>query len=148
MFSIALAALLLQVTVMPSQHTASGNFDVSVKPNSTVTGPVGVLSLDKTYHGDLEATATGQMLGTGDTSGKGAASYVALEQVTGTLAGKTGGFVLQHSGWMTPGKQVMTVTIAPGSGTGELSGINGTLDIVIEGGKHDYVLHYSLSGRD
>ncbi|NYT40103.1 DUF3224 domain-containing protein [Sphingomonas sp. R-74633] len=122
---------------------AKGSFDVSVKPNASVEGPVGVLALTKTYHGDLEATATGQMLGYGDPGG-GNAAYVALEQVTGMLAGRKGSFALQHNGSMSGGKPEMNVVIAPGSGTDELKGIAGRLEILIEGGKHNYVLHYTL----
>ncbi|WP_083808415.1 DUF3224 domain-containing protein [Granulicella tundricola] len=38
----------------------------------------------------------------------------------------------------------MTVTVVPGSGTGELVGLSGTMKIVIEGGKHSYVFDYLL----
>ncbi len=127
----------------PDMQEAKGSFDVSAKPNAGIEGPVGVLALTKVYHGDLEASATGQMLGSGDPAG-GTASYVALEQVTGTLDGRKGSFTLQHIGSMGYGKQDMNAVIAPGSGTGDLKGIGGRLEIIIEGGKHRYVLHYTL----
>lgn len=124
-------------------HRATGTFDVKTVPNTAVTGDIGLLAITKTYHGDLDGTGTGQMLGAGEPS-SGTAAYVALEQVTGALAGRKGGFSLQHSGWMNAGNQVLTVTIAPGSGTGELKGIAGDCEIVIIGGVHHYTLHYSL----
>ena len=141
-----LAASLL-VTQPSPPRTAIGMFDVAVTPNPTVSGQVGLLALGKTYHGDFEGSGAGQMLGAGD-PGAGTASYVALEQVTGTLAGRHGAFMLQHSGSMHDGRQVMNVRIAPGSGTGELLGISGTMEIVIEGGVHRYTLRYQLGSSE
>lgn len=132
------AAAPAQAAITDMQE-GKGSFDVTAKPNAGIAGPVGVLTLTKTYHGDLEASATGQMLGFGDPAG-GAAAYMAIEQVTGTLAGHKGSFALRHSGSMADGKQEMSVTIAPGSGTGDLKGISGRLDIIVEAG----VLHYTL----
>ena len=138
--------LLLASAQQPAPSTpaiASGTFDVTVAPQAGAEGPIGVLALAKTYQGDLSAKADGRMLGGGAPDG-GTASYVALEQVTGTLRGRKGSFMLQHSGWMHAGKQVMTVAIAPGSGTGGLAGIGGTMTITIEGKMHRYQLRYTL----
>ena len=55
------------------------------------------MSLDKRFHGELEATSRGEMLSAG-TSVKGSAGYVAIERVEGTLEGRSGTFVLQHNG--------------------------------------------------
>ena len=102
------------------------------------------MTLDKQYHGDLEGTGQGQML-TAGTNVKGSGAYVAIETVTGTLKGRTGTFVLQHSGTMTQNKPQLTITIVPDSGTGQLAGISGKMTIIIAGdGKHSYDLEYAL----
>jgi len=101
------------------------------------------MSLDKQYSGDLDATARGEMLSY--MSGvKGSAGYVAMERVTGTLAGRSGSFVLQHSATMNRGVPQLSVTVVPDSGADELTGIAGSLTIVIEGGKHSYEFEYTL----
>ena len=104
---------------------------------------IGRFTIDKQYHGDLEATARGQMLSSGNPQ-SGSAGYVAIEVVSGKLNGKEGSFALQHSGTMHQGSQSLVVSVVPGSGTGALAGISGTLEIIIEGKKHSYVLTYSL----
>ena len=128
---------------------ARGSFEVkatpqvdedSDKPEST---GLGRLTLDKQFHGDLEATSKGQML-SAMTDVKGSAGYVAIERVIGKLNGREGSFILQHSATMHAGAQSMSITIVPGSGTGALTGISGALEIIIEGKKHSYVLKYSI----
>jgi len=101
--------------------------------------------LDKTYQGDLQASAHGQMLSALTTT-SGSAGYVAIEHVTGTLHGRSGSFVLQHSGLMQRGARQLVVTVVPDSGTGALSGLAGSLDIRISEGRHFYVLDYTLPG--
>ena len=72
----------------------------------------------------------------------GSAGYVAIEHFTGSVDGKSGSFVLQHSGVMNKGDGQLTVVIVPDSGTGELAGISGTMQIDNDEGKHSYVLDY------
>ena len=126
---------------------ASGTFEVKVLPQPAeekVGDPtVGRLSIDKTFHGDLEATSKGQMLAVG-TDVKGSAGYVAMERVAGTLHGHAGTFALQHSGTMTRGTPQLSVTVVPDSGTGELVGLAGTMEIKIADGKHMYDFQYTL----
>ena len=125
---------------------AKGTFDVKVAPvaeDKADGSTLGRYSLDKQYHGDLEATSKGEML-TAGTDVKGSAGYVAMERVTGTLAGRKGSFVLQHTGTMNRGTPTLTVSVVPDSGTDELAGLTGTLTIVIADGKHAYSLEYSL----
>ena len=78
------------------------------------------------------------------TSVKGSAGYVAIERVTGTLNGKNGSFVLQHYATMTRGAPQLTITVVPDSGTGELEGLSGKMNIRIENGKHFYDFEYAL----
>ncbi len=68
------------------------------------------MSIDKQFHGDLEATSKGQML-TGGSIVKGSAGYVAIEKVSGTLNGRSGTFILQHSGTMTRGLPELKITV-------------------------------------
>jgi hypothetical protein len=126
---------------------ASGTFDVTVTPQGTSDkaegSSLGRMSLDKTFHGDLTGTGKGEML-TAMTDTKGSAGYVAIERVTGTLNGRTGSFVLQHTGTMARGSQQLAIVVVPDSGTGQLAGISGTMTIKIEDGKHFYEFDYVL----
>jgi hypothetical protein len=104
------------------------------------------MSIDKQYHGDLEGNAKGEML-TGMTSVKDSGVYVAVERFTGTLGGKRGSFILHHTGIMSRGAQQLAVTVVPDSGTAELAGLSGTLNIIIADGKHLYEFDYSLGSK-
>jgi len=105
---------------------------------------LGRMTLDKQFRGDLEATAKGQMLVAG-TEVKNSAGYVAIERITGTLHGRSGSFVLQHSGIMTRGAPQQTITVVPDSGSGQLAGLSGSMTVVIEGRKHSYIFDYVLT---
>lgn len=126
---------------------AKGSFEVTMKPletyNQAVDAKVGRMSIDKTFKGDLVATSKGEML-SGGSPAEGSAGYVAIERVTGVLAGRSGSFLLQHSGTMTPESQDLTITVVPASGTGELEGIAGAMAIEIEDGRHLYSFDYTL----
>ena len=125
---------------------ASGTFEVRLSPQ--VDGEeggacLGRMLIDKRFGGDLEATSRGQMLAF--RSGvEGSAGYVALEHVEGRLSGRAGGFVLQHSGTMERGAQRLSVTVVPDSGTGELAGLAGRMEIVITKDGHSYNFDYTL----
>src|ERR1035441_9040530 len=101
------------------------------------------MSIDKKFSGDLEATSQGEMLAA-MTAVKGSAGYVAIERVSGTLHGRNGTFVLQHSGTMTRGTPQLSITVVPDSGTGQFDGISGTMTIKIDQGKHSYEFEYTL----
>ena len=126
---------------------ASGEFEVKltpVAPDDKGADPsLGCLGIDKQFHGDLEAISRGRML-TAGTDTKGSAGYVAIERVSGSLQGRTGTFVLQHSGTMTRGEPELSISVVPDSGTDELSGIGGRLTIRVADGKHFYDFDYTL----
>lgn len=125
---------------------AKGTFDVKVTPmasDDAAATAISRLSLDKQYHGDLDATARGQMLGAMSPV-EGSGGYVAIELVSGTLNGRKGTFLLQHIGSMRKNEYRITVTVVPDSGTGELAGLSGTMVIIIEGTKHSYDFAYAL----
>lgn len=124
-------------------HRATGTFEVKLTPRAKGEETPAWLSLDKEYRGGLEGASRGEMLTAGNVA-SGSGGYVAIEKFTGKLGGRSGSFVLQHSGTMNRGSQHLAITVVPDSGTGELSGISGRMDIQIEGGKHSYILEYSL----
>jgi hypothetical protein len=127
---------------------AAGTFVVKINPltayNTSVDAKVARMSIDKQFHGDLEATSQGEMLSAG-TDTKGSAGYVAIERVTGTLSGRRGAFVLQHNATMTRGEPYLNIIVVPDSGTGELVGLSGAMHIVVEKAEHSYDFEYSLS---
>jgi hypothetical protein len=128
----------------PMTHHAHGAFTVNVQPLTPAPAEgLSRYSIDKQIHGDLEATSKGEMFGGGDPK-QGAAGYVAIEVVTGTLNGKHGSFALQHSATMDQNGLKMSVVVVPGSGTGELKGIAGTFTIHIENGQHTYDFEYTV----
>ena len=126
-------------------NRASGAFDVKLTPQAPddKAASVGRMMIDKQFHGDLEGTSKGVMLAM-STSVEGSAGYVALEQVTGTLRGRSGTFALQHSGTMTRGVPQLSITVVPDSGTGQLVGLAGRMTIQIADGKHSYDFEYTL----
>lgn len=127
---------------------ATGPFEVKLQPLQSYDQTEGTtaarMSIDKQFSGDLDATSKGEMLIAG-TATKGSAGYVAIETVTGTLNGRKGTFMLQHSATMNRGTPALSVTVVPDSGTGELAGITGTLNIIIDAGKHSYEFDYELA---
>ena len=144
--AVRAAAVVQQEKIVTTR--ASGTFDVklnSLAAYNTDDAMAARRSIDKQFHGDLEATSKGEMLSAG-TSMKGSAGYVAIERVTGTLRGRSGAFTLQHSGTMTRGAPQLVITVVPDSGTGDLTGLAGTMTIDIADGKHSYVFDYTLAG--
>ena len=127
---------------------ATGTFEVKLTPQTSSEGSqdanLGRMTIDKQFHGSLEGTSKGQML-TAGTAVKGSAGYVAIEQVSGTLDGHNGTFILQHTATMTRGVPQLSITVVPDSGTGELVGLSGKMNIIISDGKHSYDFDYVLA---
>lgn len=128
-------------------HRARGTFDVILTPQPSAEHPgdaaVSVFVLDKRFHGDLDGTSRGRMLSAATTV-PGSAGYVAMERVEGTLHGRRGSFVLQHTGTMARGAPRLVITVVPDSGTDALTGLAGELRIDIADGVHSYELEYTL----
>jgi hypothetical protein len=128
--------------------TIRGTFDVKLEPQPgdprEAAAFLGRLAIDKVFYGTLEATSVGQMI-----AARGArpesAGYVALERVTGTLDGRAGSFILQHSGHSSPAGQSLSVNVVADSGTDELVGLTGSMQIIIESGQHVYEFDYELA---
>ena len=133
---------------------AKGPFDVKLAPQPLALedriegATVARMSLDKQYHGDLDAHSKGEML-SAMTATQGSAGYVAIEKVDGTLGGRKGTFVLQHNATMTRGEPALNIIVVPDSGTGELAGLTGRMEVVIAaGGAHSYRFDWQLPGAD
>jgi hypothetical protein len=122
---------------------ANGTFDVKLNPQPADESGVGRLTIDKQFHGHLEATSKGHMLAY-STDVQGSAGYVAMERVTGSVSGRSGTFVLQHSGTMTRGDALLVLTVVPDSGTDDLRGLTGRMAISIVDKKHFYEFEYTL----
>jgi hypothetical protein len=127
---------------------AAGPFDVRLTPQAPTSAAEAAglsrMTLDKQFHGDLEAESTGEMLAFRDPAGT-SGGYVALETVRGTLGGRHGSFVLQHSSTMTRGEPSQSVTVVPGSGTGALAGLAGRMVIdIAANGAHSYRFDYTF----
>jgi len=131
-------------------HHATGTFEVTVTPEAQASGEGGALptsrmGLLKRFAGGIDGTARGTMLAAGIPKAGNAAAYVAIDQFEGRVDGKAGGFALLHRGTMTKaGGGELTIIVAPDTGTGALSGIEGTLAITVEGGVHRYDFTYTL----
>jgi hypothetical protein len=121
---------------------ARGTFEVQMTPQHD-PGPVGRMTLAKQFAGDIAGTSAGVMIAY-MTETKGSAGYTAIERVEGTLNGKKGSFVLQHSSTMTRGAPKQSIQVIPDSGTDELAGLTGSMTIIIEGKKHSYELEYAI----
>jgi Protein of unknown function (DUF3224) len=134
-------------------HPAKGPFEVKLVPQKADNPQAeksghGRMSIDKHFHGDLEGTSQGEMLSIMTTT-KGSAAYVAIEKVTGKLAGREGTFALQHSATMNRGVPSLAITVIPDSGTGALEGLAGSMKIIIEpDGKHFYEMEYALPASE
>ena len=134
-------------TETPVTSRATGTFDVKLSPQPADAYADGIglarMTIDKTFAGELEGSSKGQMLSAMGAV-KGSAGYVAIERVSGTLAGRRGTFVLQHHATMDRGSPSLTIGVVPDSGSDELAGLAGTMQIKIEGGQHLYEFTYTL----
>lgn len=129
-----------------SKH-AKGSFNVTITPQeSAADAPVARMLLYKEFHGDLEAIAHGEMMAAHEPL-TGAGVYVAIDRVTGTLNDKSGSFLIAHRGIRNADGQELSIVIVAGSGTGQLTGISGTVGIEIVEKKHYYSVEYELRGE-
>ncbi len=128
---------------------ATGSFEVKLQPESlsdvAQSCGLGRMSLDKQFRGDLEALSQGEMLSF-RSAVQGSAGYVAMETVRGSLHGRQGSFVLQHSSKMTRGVPEQSIQVVPDSGTDALTGLSGSMVITITEGRHSYRFDYVLAG--
>jgi predicted DNA-binding protein (MmcQ/YjbR family) len=137
-------------TASAKPRVASGSFQVEMKPQREPLAAQGVslgrLALNKRFEGDMVGVGVGEML-TAMTATQGSAGYVAIERFTGTVHGREGSFVFQHSGSMARGTQSLSIAVVPDSGSGELLGLAGRFTLRIEQGRHYYTFEYTLPTR-
>jgi hypothetical protein len=126
-----------------AMHHATGSFEVTMTP--APGGPAGInrMAMIKVFAGALAGTGSGEFLSAGSPAA-GSAGYVAIERIDGTLDGRGGGFALMQMGTMSGGAPDLRVVVVPGSGTGALTGLTGTMTIAVDHGKHRYTLDYDL----
>ena len=124
---------------------ATGTFEVKLNPQDDKTGDarMGRMTIEKQWQGEIQGTSTGQMLTGGDLK-TGSAGYVAMEKFTGSVKGRKGTLIFQHSATMNAGHGDLNITVVPGSGTDELKGASGKVTIKIEGGKHFYDFEFTI----
>jgi hypothetical protein len=125
-----------------------GPFDVKRTATESVDAGGGAafgrMRFEKRFHGGLDASSVVEMLSAGNPA-SGSAGYVAVEHLTGSLQGRTGSFMLQHYGVMEQGRSSLTLSVVPGTGTGELAGLRGRMQIdIAEDGAHAYTFDFSL----
>ena len=124
-----------------------GEFDVKRSPEAPCDLGDGVQAghfrFDKRFHGELDAVSVVHMLAA-MTQTEGSGAYVAIERIVGTLEGRSGAFLTQHSGIMDRGAPSLSLTVVPDSGTAELEGLRGSMKIDIVDGKHFYTFDYAL----
>lgn len=126
-------------------NRATGTFAVKLNPQDEgPESPVGRMSIDKQFQGDLVGTSKGQMIMASSESVKGSAGYVAIEKITATLNERRGTFYLQHTGTMNRGVGDLSITVIPDTGTDQLVGLRGKMNIIIADGKHSYEFDYEL----
>lgn len=136
-----------QTQYLVGMKTVTGPFDVSSDfdpPYDTRDGnTLGRARFEKRFHGPLDATSVVHML-SARTAVPTSGMYVAIERIEGTLEGRSGAFVVAHTGTMDRGTQSLDVVVVPDSATGALVGLGGRMKIRIEDGKHFYDFTYTI----
>ena len=122
--------------------SASGTFEVELTPQEDVGSPAGRMLIKKTYRGDMDGSGAGQMIS--KRTETGSAIYCAIEEYSGSVKGKSGGFTLVHRGTMSKESQSLEITILEGSGSGELQGISGSMAITQDADGHSFELTFEL----
>lgn len=122
--------------------TANGTFEVDLAPQEDVGSPAGRMLIKKSYQGDMTGSGTGQMIS--KRTEKGTAVYYAIEEFSGSIKGKSGGFTLVHNGHMSKESRSLEVNILEGSGSGELQEISGSMLIIQDASGHSFELKFEL----
>jgi hypothetical protein len=126
--------------------TTTGRFDLTSWDEEVIDDAEGAKLVrarnTKSFQGGVTGTSAAELLQA--LAGEGAAVYVAIERVDAAVDGRKGTFVLRHSALMADGDGDMRVDVVPHSGTGELTGLTGTLTIEMVDGEHTYTFDYAL----
>jgi hypothetical protein len=108
---------------------ATGSFEVknwNEQPYSELAGQPKLTRAEVVYgyHGGFEGE--GKITYLMCYSSNAIAYIIGYEQVTGRLGDRSGSFVLQHVGTYEAGAVKDSITVVPGSATGDLSGLQGS----------------------
>lgn len=126
---------------------ATGTFEITTTEQRALDAAEGAklarASMSKQFSGDLEGSSTVEMI-SALSEVRGSAGYVAIERVQARLDGRSGSFVLQHSGTMNRGMSSLAIHVVPDTGTEELKGLDGTMTIDIIDGQHHFAFEYTL----
>ncbi len=128
---------------MSDDITATARFTIELTPDDALLAETARFSFRKTWSGAVVGTSTGVMLSAGDPRA-GAAGYVGIETVEGSLDGRAGTFALMQLGSMANGESRLIYEIVPGSATVDLTGLSGTVEIVSDEGEHEVVVRYRI----
>jgi hypothetical protein len=92
------------------------------------------IHVTETFSGDIEGEGVVRFLQA--VRDDGSASFVGIERVTGSIAGRQGSFLLQDAGTLEGSTVKGDWFVVPGSGTGELAGLRGEGGFQAELGQH------------
>lgn len=123
--------------------TTTARFTIEMAPDDALLAETARFSFHKTWSGGVVGTSTGLMLSAGDPR-TGAAGYVGIETVHGSVDGRAGTFALMQLGSMSDGESRLIYEIVPGSATVDLAGLTGTVEIVSDEGEHEVVVRYRI----
>jgi len=132
----------VQISIEEAVMPASGTFEIDLTPQEDSGFAAGRMLIRKTYLGDMTGSGIGQMIS--KRLENGTAVYYAIEEFSGLVQGKSGGFTLVHKGHMSKESQSLDVTILEGSGSGELQNISGSMLIIQDANGHQYELTFEL----
>ena len=121
----------------------TATFEIGLTPGASLVEGSGRFDFSKTWTGGLAGASTGTMLSGGDPK-TGTAGYVALERFEGVLDGRAGGFMLQQYGTMSGAISELRYEVVPGSGSGALAGLTGSVALKIEAGVHRVTFRYTI----
>ncbi|OYO08180.1 hypothetical protein CGZ98_16655 [Enemella evansiae] len=125
-----------------TEREATAEFDIEMTPGDPLLTTTGRLDFTKTWTGGMVGTGRGVMISGGD-PGAGEAGYVCLEIFEGSIDGREGSIAFQQFGKMSGGNSELRYEIVPGSGTAELSGITGVVELEVDQqGQHHVRLRY------
>lgn len=132
-----------QPTATAEPRLCTAEFVMDIVPGTADLDGTGRFDFTKLWTGGMTGTSHGFMLSAGDPA-TGNAGYVALETFDGSLDGRRGTLTLQQFGTMSEGVSVHHYEIVPGSGTGRLLGITGTLELTVTDGGHQVGVRYTV----
>ena len=97
----------------------------------------------KTLQGDFAGESRAEVLLAGDRTG--GLAYTALERVVGSIGGRAGSFLLLHGAASEDSATGAPGQIVPGSGTGDLRGLRGTVLVRHDERGATFTLDYDLA---